>query len=392
MRFIPSLVTMAALSGLAATSTVSQGAHGPSSSCRQVSFALPATSENVVFTNPPDPNNTTAIVSFLRAVWGGTIPANFSSATTTISGTFTLTGLYCTPSRLTASTPLEILVHGVSHNASIWSGLDFSPTGYYSWHKYANTRGYATLAIDRLGHGRAPTHPDPFSINQPSLQLELIHQLFSAVRTTGSPLNHAFSKVVYIGHSYGSFTGVNMARLHPSDLTALVLTGFSAAPDFSSAINADWVSAADFDPARFPGQPKGYLTFSSPSAQTQFYGGSYDPAMPGWEHTYEDTISAGEILAGTGDVGSPATAYTGPLLVATGANDIIFCGADKTPAECDAIVAGSNVLFPNVPDARRGVKGGFEYFTVKGTGHNFMLHYSAPVAFRRVHDWLDRTL
>ena len=58
--------------------------------CSTVSFDTPATAQNFVFTNPPDPNNEAALINFMLEAFRGTPPPN--SGTTAVSGTFTIVG------------------------------------------------------------------------------------------------------------------------------------------------------------------------------------------------------------------------------------------------------------------------------------------------------------
>jgi len=73
------------------------------------------------------------------------------------------------------------------------------------------------LAVDRLGHGTNPQHPDPFDVVQRPLQIELLHQLVRLLRagipSAGPP---AFADVAWIGHSCGSTPGSHLAATHPN--------------------------------------------------------------------------------------------------------------------------------------------------------------------------------
>jgi hypothetical protein len=76
-------------------------------------------------------------------------------------------------------------------------GLGFGD--YYNWHSFASLQGYYTLAIDRLGHGTNPQHPDPFSIVEGALQIEIMHQLIESVRSNAhNPLGQQFEKIAYV--------------------------------------------------------------------------------------------------------------------------------------------------------------------------------------------------
>jgi pimeloyl-ACP methyl ester carboxylesterase len=350
-----------------------------SCSCRDVSFSLPVTSQNVVFASPPDPNNTTAIVEFMRTTWRGTAPA--TNGTTTISDTFTISGTYCTPKNPQTAKALQILVHGITYNKTMWAGMGFGAP--YDWHAAATARGYATLALDRLGHGANPQRPDPLTVVQPQLQLDLLAAIFAAARTTSAlnVLHQAYEKVIFVGHSYGSFLGAALAAQHPSAADALVLTGYSSYLDFSDVINADWVSAAEHDPARFgAGLAKGYVTMGDAAQRAgAFFAGAYDAAIPAVDFAGEDTLTVGEIGA-LGAILGPAVSYEGPVLAVTAVEDAFFCEAPKEKCEEHLRATGPEAF----PDAVS-----YDFFAPESTGHDLTLHYSAGETARRVHDWLD---
>ena len=372
-----------ALLGLALPGASARSVAGCSAVCSEVSFDVPVTSENVQFSSPPDPNNTTAIVDFMLSVWRGTPAA--TNGTLTVSDTFTIKGTYCTPKN---SQPkgLEILVHGITYNKTMWAGLGFSPSKY-SWHTAATSRGYATLALDRLGHGANPQHPDPLSIVQPQVQIDIMHTIFAAARDATNPLNtvlgRAYDKVIFVGHSYGAFLGAALGAQYPTDADALVLAGYSSYYDFSDMIGASWASAGDHDPARFgAGLAKGYVVMAEEAQRTEtFYVGGYDAAIPAVDFRYEDTLTVGEIGALAAILG-PAEGYTGPVLAVTAVEDAFFCESPKDRCE-EHLVATADAF----PDAAS-----FDYFAPENTGHDLTLHYTAVDTAEKVHDWLDGKL
>lgn len=365
-----------ALLGLAAL------ARGSKPCCSDVSFEVPVTSQNVAFSSPPDPDNTTAIVEFMRHVWLGNAPE--TNGTTATSGTFTIKGTHCVPKKGKA-TALQILVHGITYNKTMWAGMGF-PSDEYNWHAQATARGYATLALDRLGHGANPQRPDPLSVVQPQIQIDIMHEIFSAVRSRNAPLNvlkQAYDKVVFVGHSYGSYLGAALATQYPADADALVLTGYSSYLDFDDVINAEWVSAADHDPSWFGADlAKGYVAMADAAQrEAAFFAGGFDAAIPPVDFAYEDTLTVGEIGA-LGAILGPAVGYTGDVLAVTSVQDAFFCEA---PADkCEAHLAATADSFPDASS--------YEYFAPDNTGHDLTLHYSAGETAARVHDWLDAKL
>ncbi|KXX82335.1 putative cardiolipin-specific deacylase, mitochondrial [Madurella mycetomatis] len=335
----------------------------------------------MVFSSPPDPNNQTDIIHFMRETWRGNMPT--IDGTTTVSDTFTIKGTYCVPANVMAKDTLQVLVHGITYNKSMWAGMGFD--SQYNWHHYANTRGYATLALDRLGHGENPQVPDPLTVVQPQMHVEILHQIFSAARSASSPVNvlgRAFDKVVFVGHSYGSFLGAALGAQYPADADALVLTGYSSYLDFTDVIDADWVSATVLDPARFANLPLGYVTMANETQRaTTFFVGDFDAAIPPVDFAYQDTLTVGEI-GGLSAILGDAVAYTGPVLVATTVQDAFFC--EEPAAQCEAHLAATAASFPNASD--------YDYFAPDNTGHDLTLHYSAQDTFEQVHDWLDAKL
>lgn len=355
---------------------------GSKCGCSDVSFKVPVTSQNLAFSSPPNMNNNTDIINFLQETWRGNFPA--ISGTVTVSDTFTIKGTYCVPKKAKANT-LEVLVHGVTYNKDMWAGLGLGSK--YDWHNYANKRGYATLAIDRLGHGDNPQHPDPLNIVQPQVQVDILHQILTAVRSPRLGINalpRTYEKVVLVGHSFGSFLGAALAAQHPADADALVLTAYSSYVDFTAMATTDWAIAAAHNPSRFEGLPSGYLTTGVETQRTAaFFGpkGSFDPAVARVDFARQDTIALGETAGLPAIIGS-AEGYKGKVLVVTAVNDGLFCEAPRE--KCEGHLKETGAGFP---DAKV-----YDFFAPEETGHDLTLHYSARRTFSRVHDWLDEKL
>ncbi|KAK3331195.1 Alpha/Beta hydrolase protein [Apodospora peruviana] len=323
-----------------------------------------------------------------------------TSGTVTINSTFTIRGTYCVPPRhVRAKDTLEVLLHGITYNKTMWAGYGLasnrhpsSPfgTNYYNWHYHANARGYATLAIDRLGHGANPDRPDPLSVVQPQIQVNLLQALLTSVRGRSSSsskmLQKTYGKVVLVGHSWGSYLSVGLAKQFPTSrlFDALVLTGFSTTISGNVLSAPELVPAALHNPARFPGEAFGYTTMAHAADRLTYYGGKYDPAIPAFDFLYEDTVTSGEVGAFAAVLGGGPAAGTGfrkPVLVVTGTEDKVLCKSIEMT--CAEILAKSREWFPDVKgDA-------YEYISVNETGHDLSLHYSAPETFGQVHDWLD---
>lgn len=179
-------------------SSVSPPGHGRSH-CVPVDFHLSATAQNLVYSNPPDPNNATDVVAFMAATTTTGVATN---GTQSISGTFRIHGVYCKPTKNVQnnSDTLQLLVHGVTYNGTMWGGYGFGDQ--YNWHAYANNEGYHTLAIDRLGHGLSTRTVDPLNVVQTPMHVEIIHQLIKAVRTNSAAnvIGKKFKKIAYVSN------------------------------------------------------------------------------------------------------------------------------------------------------------------------------------------------
>ncbi|HWM84399.1 MAG TPA: alpha/beta fold hydrolase, partial [Kofleriaceae bacterium] len=111
----------------------------------------------------------------------------------------------CLPDGPTPETVL-LLLHGITYTHAYWDLVD--PTGgtdRYSFVASATGAGYATLAIDRIGIGQS-SHPLSALIDM-NQNVFVVHQVVQALRDgdiSGPDGDVDFSKVVLVGHSYGS--------------------------------------------------------------------------------------------------------------------------------------------------------------------------------------------
>jgi len=96
-------------------------------------------------------------------------------------------------------------------------------------------------------------------------------------------------------------------------------------------------------------------------------------------------VTYGELnsLAGTGGL---ASAYTKPVIVADGANDLPFCGGNCT-VPVDQAQKVHPTYYPNVADAD------FASYLAPVAGHGLNFHYSSAGAFEYIQKFLvDRGL
>jgi len=225
------------------------------------------------------------------------------------------------------------LVHGGSYTKDYWAGGGFDgfDGDQYSWIKHASERNYATISIDELGNGNS-SHPDPAQFVQPLLQSETIHAIVAQLHE-GKVGDRPYSQVVLIGHSFGSFTSARVAQNHPTDLAALILTGYSS--DLSGNVilqeNFEYQPAFEVAP-RFQGLPHRYFAMSNRTGRSVafYYNGTYDPIIPVLDFETEGTVAVGEPFGTTIE---PVPEYTGPVLLVSGDHDAVVCG-NNTRGSC----------------------------------------------------------
>ena len=352
------------------------------SSCQDITITVTVSANRVAL--PPLPDLTrSGAPNALLATTADVVAQNCTQAA---SGTFNISARFCpAPSPCGGQAEvIEILVHGGSYTKEYWAGGGFSnfDGDQYSWIKYASQRNYATLSIDELGNGNS-SHPDPAQYVQPLLQSETIHAITQQLHE-GKVGNKSYSDVVLIGHSFGSFTSARVAQNHPTDLAALILTGYSK--DLSGNVvlqeNFEYEPAFEVAP-RFQSLPQGYFAMSNRTGRSVafYYNGTYDPLIPVLDFETEGTVAVGEPF---GTTINPVPQYTGPVLLVSGDHDAVVCG-NTTGGSClpavDSTVADTESFFPNAAS--------FDYFLANQSGHSINFHYTAPQTFKAIHDWID---
>lgn len=358
--------------------------------CFPVTFKVAASAENKIITNPPDPNNETTIVqwSIARLLARGIPPGG---PVRTVSGTFTASGTFC-PSvslRPRKEDVLQVLVSGATYGQEIWRGYGVKENDFVA---YATKAGYHVLTLDRLGHGADKQRPDPLNDVQAALQTEIIHQVIKSIRDSvqhirklpgrvlpGITFKRDF-KIAYVCHSLGCSLGTALARLHPADADAYVMTGLGIGGTVESTESFVVGSARRLHPDRFPQTlPLGYLTFESEAARTAafYYPGHYNPAIPPRDFATQDTWTPGEATTSS----LPAAGYGGKVVFVNGDKDHFSC----TAGDCDTVnQQTAALLFPDA--AARGS------IVVPNSGHDWSLHHSALAAFAQIQQFLDSAL
>ncbi len=296
----------------------------------------------------------------------------------------------CVPRRGPTPSAVQVLVHGITYDHRYW---DLRPPQRphdtrYSWQEAAARAGYATVALDRIGSGRS-THPPGSSVTADG-NAAALDALVRALRAGAVPTpagKHAFTRVVLVGHSYGSTIAL-LTAAQTDTVDAVVLTGFTN----GVRLRAHTGAVAAFhpvgaDPAfRDRDLDEGYLTTRPGTREALFYAPATDVerAFLAQDESSKGTVTRAEFAT---LAPLPSLRSSVPVLVIVGGRDGIFCAQDLDDggADCtsDATLTAQERTW--YPFARS-----MEAVVVPGVGHALNAFRTAPVVFEAAMRWLDR--
>lgn len=281
-----------------------------------------------------------------------------------------VSGTLCRPSWQTPTT-VQLLVHGGTYTRAFWDWQQQPDS--YSYMRAAVRAGYATFAVDRVGHGLS-TKPA-----SPNVTLErgntALHGVVTFLRNgiVGIP----FQRVVWVGHSIGAVAGYDYGGRY-DDIDAYVFTGsvHFMKPSFLGLMTNNLAPA---------GADAGYLTTLPGTRDDLFYRPSNaDPAIIAQDEVLKDTLTNGEIVSGLAQLNvapasSPTQQIEEPVSVFMGEFDNIVCGG------ADGIVCNkANILAMEAPYFTNAAR--LDVATISGLGHSH-LHLNAPALYSAMLNW-----
>lgn len=303
----------------------------------------------------------------------------------------------CIPTGKPIPTTVQLLVHGITYDHRYWNIADpGDPDGnQYSWEYAAAQAGYATAAVDRLGNG-ASSHPLSAFVDIDSNAVAM-HDVVQALRagTVAAPGGQhlAFSKVAYVGHSYGSMVGwIEASRFH--DVDALLLTGVS---HNIREVNDPLLVETGMYPAVLDPQFRGtlldpgYVTPLPGRQDALFYapGTDVDPRIIARDAATKGTMSQFEI-ANYPLIFRTKLDITAPVFIVDGSKDGLFCHQTLldlgAPCQSAASLVASERrwLGPHVPSV--------DAYIVNGAGHDLNAFRSSQQTFSVSMNWLETKL
>jgi pimeloyl-ACP methyl ester carboxylesterase len=290
----------------------------------------------------------------------------------------TVYGRLCQPAG-TETRTLQVLLHGVTYDHHYWDMPGFN--GRYSYVDYMAGAGYATLALDRIGSGLS-SHPAGSQITATS-NADVVHQVIQAVRG-GQVGGRAWSKVITVGHSYGTVVAEQEAAAY-RDVNGLVGTGWQFPPGQNATDGlVSRLYPAGMDP-KFPGlaSDTDYLT-TVPDTRSYFYQeGNYDPAVLAEDESLKQTATTAEFNT----VMVPAqTAEANPIsarsLLVVGEHDVFSCSApDNETCTPQQVIASQAKYFASQAQLAAHVQ--------PGAGHDLALELNNTDGFDAIAAWLQ---
>jgi len=285
-----------------------------------------------------------------------------------------------------------VLVHGITYGTYYWD-FPYQPETYSAVNAL-NRHGYATLNIDRIGHGRSD-HPLS-ALTTTAAQAETVHQLIGKLKQ-GAIGGLPFTHVTTVGHSYGSVIAWFESSLY-NDTDAVIATGYT---DRVGAINALPLiltgGPAALDPVT-SGEPwaadPGYLQVrqGSRNIPALYHEENADPAVIEKDNELANTVTLPELAT------FPEPEYDGmhknitiPTFTVNGEYDTLTCGTDQQECATDAsqdaspqeVEAASTRLRDWEAPAHNSAAC-FRAAAIPDAGHDINLHLNAQQAFAQI--------
>ncbi|KAF7980121.1 hypothetical protein HWV62_39543 [Athelia sp. TMB] len=322
---------------------------GPSNAlCERKVYTVSAQANNTVYETPLSPNISESVLSrvwidFVVSALTSSSASNFSESYVgktkkLVSGDYAISGTLCTPKAgAKNASHVQLLIHGIGFDSSYW---DFSASEEYSYVRASAAAGISTFRYDRLGTGLSEKPADSYAIVQSPLELAIAQQFASMLRA-GKIGNTTFTKIVGVGHSYGSVQIQALSATVPAALDGIILQGFTtnttALP--LTVAGGAYAIATDVFPERFSTSELTDSYVATLGPQTNkfafwHYPGYTESAFQRARDTEQPTPQASFLTVA--NIIRPATTFTGPVHVVAGDKDFIFCLAD-----CYAVPAGS---------------------------------------------------
>ncbi len=281
-----------------------------------------------------------------------------------------------------------LLTHGITYGTWYWD-FPYKPE-VYSIVNHLNKAGYATLAIDRLGHGRS-AHP-PSALTLMGNQANITNQLISKLKS-GKIFDVKFNNVGTVGHSYGSgISHLNAATYNASDAVFLTGWGHRLTADSLVQLVAPGLGS---HPAALDSRVSSEPWTLDPGYLMPLPGSRGQSALHYAPNTEKEVLDLDEKLANSVTLPELGTfappQYTGaskaikvPTFILTGQFDYLFCGHNAVNCTTTAKTTDSPEVVEKASVAFRTVESPFfspracaRMAVIPNAGHDLSLEKNA---------------
>ena len=286
---------------------------------------------------------------------------------------YTIRGELVRP-RAGCSRSVLLAMHGLSYATWAWD-FPLQPDRYSVAQALAE-RGYALLAVDRLGYATSegkgmPGHPNGYTLTAEGygdMTAQIAKALRAGTYTAAHPV--AFQHVGLIGHSAGSEDVELAAALNPGLFDVLIPTAYTHEP----FVDNNWlIREWSQDNIRSAQSDYEYFETNPHIRASDMYNlANADPRVVAWDNAHANLTPSAEIFS----MGPQPSRFllpliTIPVLVVLGDKDALFPGA-QGPNEMLWFAGTSDKTLIRLPN----------------DGHAFMLQKDAPAANAAIARWL----
>lgn len=273
---------------------------------------------------------------------------------------------------------IQVLLAGLTYDRRYWT-----VPGANNYAQHMAGAGYAVLAFDRIGTGLSSRPPaDQVTLDN---HVAVLHEMIGMLRA-GEIGGMTFSRVVTVGHSFGSGIGIVEAARH-NDVDALIVSGMlhDTSPLYEEVINFFHPASEDpvLGPTAPPKWPDWYMT-QKPGYRAKMleYAGNIETRLSEYNELIKSTATIGEGLS------LPETykpEYTKnikvPTLNVVGQYDALFSGPNVKFCADSASVQEYEAPFYSA-EAR------LETHVIPLSGHSLNLHRNAVEWFEIARQWI----
>ena len=292
---------------------------------------------------------------------------------------YDLWGRLCGPVGDLTNRTVMVLIHGGTYNHH-YNDWPYRPE-YYSFVRAATRAGYATLNLDRIGHGNSDHRPSSFDITFET-SANTIH--FAVQDLKSGAAGYRFGKVIFVGHSFGEMIA-RVYAAHYDDIDGMVISGAQHLGTYAkiASVFGNIFYPAQVDPTIKSRSPQVGDTTSRPGSRcdTFYHRGYVEPEVCALDEKLKDTITQGEFstFRESSNIANTSKIKV-PVLHVMGEYDFFWC----------ATFCSNPNDFAQQEYRFYPASACFETWIEPDSGHMNNLHIGAPRYYAKAIEWADR--